>query len=523
MMTLAGLHSISLAAAGERSVEGVLATIVDRLIARPGLALARVWLVGPTNTCRVCVARGDTSDETPRLHLSASAGRSSDGTPVWRRLDGEFHRFDIGEGRVGHIASDGAPLLLQRDESTELMTHPEWLVQEGIASFAGNALVVDGRRIGAVGVFSRRTLDDGDLVHLRLFAEQCAVAIANSRVFAELETANHRLAEHNAYLREEITSSLGTDGILGTSAVIRRALDQARLVAGTDSTVLLLGETGTGKELFAHEIHARGTRRMRPLIKVNCGSIPHELFESEFFGHVKGSFTGATKDRLGRFQLANQGTLFLDEVGEISLDLQPKLLRALEEGDFERVGDDKTLHVDVRVIAATNRDLLAEVKAGRFREDLYYRLAVFPIVIPPLRDRIEDIPILARYFAQRARRTVGRPAFELTEDDLQVLCAYTWPGNIRELANVIERAAILSDGSHVDIATILPATARPAAQAGIVTETAWRELEKQNLIAALRATRGRLAGPGGAAELLGTKPTTLSSRLRALGIDAKNV
>jgi transcriptional regulator with GAF, ATPase, and Fis domain len=519
-MTLAGLHSISLAVAGQRSVEAVLETIVERLVARPGLALARVWLAGPTNTCPVCVARGDKSDVTLRLHLAASAGRSSDGTPVWRRLDGEFHRFDIGEGRVGHIASDGAPVLLQRDESTELMAHPEWLVQEGISSFAGNPLVVDGRRIGAVGVFSRRTLDDGDLVHLRQFAEQCAVAIASSRVLADLDTENRTLADHNAYLCEELASAL-TPGILGTSVAIRRALDQARLVAGTEATVLLLGETGTGKELFAREIHARGARRTRPLIKVNCGSIPHELFESEFFGHVKGSFTGATKDRLGRFQLANEGTLFLDEVGEISLDLQPKLLRALQEGDFERVGDDQTMHVDVRVIAATNRDLLAEVKAGRFREDLYYRLAVFPISIPPLRERVEDIPIIARHFAARARRMIGRAGFELTDDDLRVLCAYTWPGNIRELANVIERAAILSDGRHVDIATLLPVSAQPATSAGIVTESAWRDLEKQNLIAALRATRGKLSGPSGAAALLGMKPTTLSSRLRALGIDAK--
>ncbi len=522
-MTLATLQSISLAAVGERSVEGVLATIVERLVAHSAFALARVWLVGPSNTCRVCIARGDKDDTTPRLHLTASAGRSCDGTQVWRRVDGEFHRFDIGTGRVGHIAADGAPVLLQRAESIKLMSRPEWLAQEGIASFAGLPLRVDDRRIGVIGVFSRRALDDDDLVLLRQFADQCAVVIASSRVFAELETENRALAEHNTYLREEIASSLSPVGVLGTSAAIQHALDEARLVAGTAATVLLLGETGTGKELFARHIHAWSTRRDRPLVKVNCGSIPHELFESEFFGHVKGSFTGASKDRLGRFQLAHEGTLFLDEVGEISLELQPKLLRALQEGDFERVGDDKTIHVDVRVIAATNRDLLAEVRAGRFREDLYYRLAVFPIAIPPLRDRAEDIPIIARYLAQRARRTVGRPAFELTDADLDALRTYAWPGNIRELANVIERAAILSDGRHVDLATILPpTTARRQPPAGIVAEAEWRELEKQNLITALRAAHGKLSGPGGAAEMLGTKPTTLSSRLRALGIDAKS-
>lgn len=522
-MTLSSLQSISLTAIGERSVEGALATIVEDLVAHSGLALARVWLVGPTNTCRVCVARGDKDDATPRLHLTASAGRSADGTQVWRRIDGEFHRFDVGNRRVGHIASEGAPLLLQRDESNTLLSRPEWLAQEGIASFAGQPLSVGDRRIGVIGVFSRRVLGDDDLVHLRHFGEQCAIVIASSRVFEELETENRTLAVQNEYLREEIASSLSPVGILGTSAAIQRALDEARLVAATSSTVLLLGETGTGKELFAREVHSRGARRERPLVKVNCGSIPHELFESEFFGHVKGSFTGANKDRLGRFQLAHEGTLFLDEVGEIALDLQPKLLRALQDGDFQRVGDDNTIHVDVRVIAATNRDLLSEVRAGRFREDLYYRLAVFPIAIPPLRDRVEDIPIIARYFAQQVRRAVGRPAFELTDADLDVLRSYTWPGNIRELANVIERAAILSAGRHVDLATILPASTRPQLPGRIVTEAEWRELEKRNLMAALRAARGKLSGPGGAAELLGTKPTTLSSRLRALGIDAKNI
>jgi hypothetical protein len=229
----------------------------------------------------VCIARGDSTDPTLRLHLTASAGRSADGSEVWRRLDGEFHRFDMGDRRVGHIASDGAPVLLQRGESSALLTRPEWLKKEGIASFAGHPLTFNKGVIGVIGVFSRRALDDGDLVHLRWFAEQCAVAIASVRVVTELEGKNRVLADQNAYLLEEIASSL-SPAILGTSSAIQRALDQARLVAGTESTVFLLGESGTGKELFAHEVHPLGVRRERPLIKVNCGPIPHELFESEF-------------------------------------------------------------------------------------------------------------------------------------------------------------------------------------------------------------------------------------------------
>jgi transcriptional regulator with GAF, ATPase, and Fis domain len=311
--------------------------------------------------------------------------------------------------------------------------------------------------------------------------------------------------------------------MVGSSPALRNALAQLDLVAPTDSTVLLLGESGTGKELFARAIHERSSRREGPLVKVSSGSIPADLFESEFFGHVKGAFTGATKDRDGRFQTANGGTLFLDEVAEIPLSLQPKLLRVLQEGELERVGEDTTRRVDVRVVAATNRSLRAEVAAGRFRRDLYYRLNVFPLEIPPLRDRAGDIPQLAAYFAESARRRVGRPAFRIGPRDLEALAAHSWPGNVRELANVIERAAILSaEGATVDFRELLDRSdgARNTASGPpeFVTEEAWREREKENLVAALEAAHWRLYGPGGAAQLLGMKPTTLASRLKALGI-----
>ncbi|HRB14029.1 MAG TPA: sigma 54-interacting transcriptional regulator, partial [Vicinamibacteria bacterium] len=296
------------------------------------------------------------------------------------------------------------------------------------------------------------------------------------------------------------------------------------LVAPTNASVLIHGESGTGKELVAREIHDRSARARRAMIRVNCASIPHELFESEFFGHVKGAFTGALRDRAGRFQAADGGTLFLDEVGEIPLDLQGKLLRAIQEGQFERVGDDAVRTVDVRLVAATNRDLGAEIKAGRFREDLFYRLSVFPIFVPPLRDRAADIPILAAHFAEAASRRlkVSRP--RLTRADLDRLTRYDWPGNIRELQNVIERAAIVSRGGPLRLSDLLPSARAvpPAAEIPpttvVLSEVDFKERARANIEAALKASGGRVYGQGGAAARLGIKPTTLMSRIRVLGI-----
>jgi transcriptional regulator with GAF, ATPase, and Fis domain len=291
--------------------------------------------------------------------------------------------------------------------------------------------------------------------------------------------------------------------------------------------VLVLGESGTGKELVARAIHEQSHRHKRPIIKVNCASIPRELFESEFFGHVKGSFTGALRDRAGRFQAADGGTLFLDEIGEISLELQAKLLRVLQEGQFEPVGDDRTRTVDVRVIAATNRDLANEVAAGRFRQDLFYRLSVFPITVPPLRERLEDIPQLTAHFAEHAARRFGTPPPRLSLAVVRRLQEYEWPGNLRELQNAIERAVILAKGSTVRFDDLRPSNQtqlRPGAQPEkpqpqeIITEVEWRRRERNNIRAALERSGGRIYGPDGAAKLLGINPTTLVSRLKALGL-----
>jgi len=302
-------------------------------------------------------------------------------------------------------------------------------------------------------------------------------------------------------------------------------------VARTPASVLILGESGVGKELVAHAIHARSSRSQQALVKVNCASIPQELFESEFFGHVKGAFTGAVKDRVGRFQLADGGTIFLDEVGEIPLELQAKLLRVLQENEFERVGDDVTHSVDVRIIAATNRNLEQLVVDGRFREDLFYRLSVFPVQVPPLRERREDILQLAKHFIEQTCADFGRPLMKLTRAQAKALQAYSWPGNIRELKNVIERAVILSDGSSLrfDLAPTMPAakpavpdTATPSEFPGILTEADMRDFQKENLLKALEQTGWRVSGGRGAAALLGVKPTTLADRIKSYGIKKPN-
>ncbi|MEC9346722.1 MAG: sigma 54-interacting transcriptional regulator [Pseudomonadota bacterium] len=336
-----------------------------------------------------------------------------------------------------------------------------------------------------------------------------------------------RLEQENAYLQEEIRSNANHYDILGNSGAIANVLKQIELVATTDANVLITGESGTGKELVARAIHQASGRRDRPLIRVNCAAIPRELFESEFFGHAKGAFTGALRDRVGRFELADGGTIFLDEVGEIPLDLQSKLLRVLQDRRFERVGEEKTRSVDIRVIAATNRDLKREAAAGRFREDLFFRLNVFPIECAPLRERTSDIPVLADHFLGTvcARLNLKKP--ELTKANIEALKAYDWPGNARELQNVIERAAILArDGRlRFDLPGLMPPTppAAPAVRTDdgplrIFTAAEMADIERANIKAALDACAGRVSGAGGAAELLGLKPTTLYSRIRAMGL-----
>ena len=306
--------------------------------------------------------------------------------------------------------------------------------------------------------------------------------------------------------------------IVGSSRALRSVLQQVDDVASTDVTVLITGESGTGKELLAEELHRRSRRRARPFVKINCSAIPREVFESEFFGHARGAFTGAIRDRQGRFECADGGTIFLDEIGELPCDLQPKLLRVLQEGEYQRVGEDTTRTVDVRVVAATNQDLAAEVQARRFRQDLFYRLSVFPLELPPLRERKGDIAALASHAVAAVSRRLRMQAPPLATEDLERLQRHDWPGNVRELQNVIERAVILSRGERLRLDLALPEArvAPPDDDETVLTERECRDRDRANVLRALKRSAGRIYGQGGAAELLGINPTTLASRLRAL-------
>ncbi len=343
--------------------------------------------------------------------------------------------------------------------------------------------------------------------------------VENARLREELE-------RERDYLREEVNVAMNFGRIVGKSPALKYMMAQVEAVSQTPASVLILGESGVGKELVARAIHAQSPREDGPLVKVNCASIPKDLFESEFFGHVKGAFTGAHRDRVGRFQLADGGTIFLDEVGEIPIELQGKLLRVLQESEFERVGDDITKSVDVRVIAATNRDLEQLVMSGKFREDLFYRLSVFPIEVPPLRNRGDDVIQLAQHFLETTCHDFGREPMRLTQNQADEIRNYAWPGNVRELKNVIERAVILSQGNVLRLDLSLPGSNVVTNQISpteeplqiILTEKDMKELQKKNLLNALGQTNWRVSGKEGAAELLGVRPTTLSDRIKSFGI-----
>ena len=352
------------------------------------------------------------------------------------------------------------------------------------------------------------------------------------RAFEEIEGLKSQLELHNSYLQEEVVEAKAFGELVGQSQALRHIVSQIDLVAPTEASVLILGESGTGKELVAREIHQRSRRKDKPLVRVNCASIPKDLFESEFFGHARGAFTGAVKDRAGRFEAAEGGTLFLDEIGEVPLDLQSKLLRVLQEKRYERVGEDRTRIADVRIIGATNRDLKKEVAAGRFREDLYYRLNVFPIQVPPLREHMEDIPLLAKHFIELSVKELRCPKPRLTRAGIAKLQSYDWPGNIRELRNVIERAVIISRGGALDFdlpaAEAAPVPARRAArEAGdtepeFLTEAELQRRERENLLIILEKANWKIKGADGAAELLGVNSATLLSRMKKMGLRRPN-
>ncbi|MDA0206881.1 MAG: sigma 54-interacting transcriptional regulator [Acidobacteria bacterium] len=519
------IRSLLIDMAQERTVHAVLDLVVHRLAGECNAALARVWLAKPGDICSECRMRPECKDQSLCLHLVASAGASAQTGEIWDGLDGRFRRFPNGIRKVGKIMATAAPLEVHEIlDDSEWIVQPEWVRTEGIRAFGGQPLVYRGEVLGVFAVFARSTMTADDLLGLRMIADHAATAIANARAFEEIRRLQRKLEQENEYLREEVRSAHGFGDILGQSSALVKSLSQVDLVAPSDASVLVTGESGTGKELIARAIHERSNRAQRPLVTVNCASVPHELFESEFFGHVRGAFTGAVRDRLGRFPLADGGTIFLDEIAEIPLELQGKLLRVLQEGTFERIGEDRTRKVDVRVIAATNRNLKQEVEGGRFREDLFYRLSVFPVDVAPLRERLEDIPLLAGRFLEEASKRLGSSAPTLRRRHIDQLRRYRWPGNVRELQNVMERAVIRAQSGPLEFelgetgASAPQPTTNGDAAPGILTYDDLKAREKSNLLQALEATRWRVSGPQGAARLLGLRPTTLASKIKAFGL-----
>ncbi len=519
--------------AQQRTLDQLLPHIPRRLAEHEDVALARLWLVEEGDQCASCPNAGVCADRRACLHLVASAGRARDGTTlVHGRLDGAFRRIPIGAFKVGQVAAMDVPVVVTDPGRDPKIRRPQWVNAEGIQGFAGLPLRCRGELLGVLGVFVRAPITPAAVDVLQILANHAAAAIATARAFARAESLRSQLTLENQRLRQAAEAD---EGLVGDSPPLRGVLREIEAVAPTDATVLVLGESGTGKELVARALHRRSRRRHGPFVELNCAAIPRELSESELFGHVKGAFSGAVRDRTGRFEAAGGGSLFLDEVGELPIELQGKLLRVLQEGTYQRVGEAQTRHADVRLIAATNRNLAAEVETGRFRQDLYYRLAVYPIQVPPLRARKEDLPALAAHLLGPICRRLGRPAPTLSVEQLALLAAHRWPGNVRELRNVLERALISAGAGPLRLTLSDEPHAGPAKQAvpvpalegpltleprpdRVFSDAEMRRRERENLLTALDRCHGKIYGTDGAAALLGIKPTTLASRLKKLGV-----
>ncbi len=516
--------------AREHSVEPILNKIVAYAVERTEFVFSQVWLIKKGDLCSTCKYRSECPDQSRCLHLVAGRARALPAGKLPQPYEDLNARLPLNFGPLGEAVASGE-LKLIRSEGKQPVSAAgfDWLRDEGILECGIRPIEFKGEILGAVVGFAREYIPDSFTPWGQVFADHVGAAIANARAFDEIRRLKEQLELQNSYLQEAVVEAKAFGDLVGQSAPLKQVVSQIDVVAPTEASVLILGETGTGKELVAHEIHRRSARKDGPLVRVNCASIPRELFESEFFGHVRGSFTGAVKDRAGRFETAEGGTIFLDEVGEIPLDIQSKLLRILQEKRYERVGDDRTRRADVRVVAATNRDLKKEAAAGRFREDLYYRLNVFPLQVPPLRVRMDDIPALAKHCVDLSTRELKCAKPRLTRAAVTKLQSYDWPGNVRELRNVIERAVILARGGVLEFDLPITAQAAPGDQpaaaagstppAGFLTEAELQRFERDNLLRALEAANWKIGGPDGAAELLGVKPTTLLSRMDKWGLE----
>jgi formate hydrogenlyase transcriptional activator len=430
-------------------------------------------------------------------------------------------RIPVNQHHMSAIRETLLPYVCTDVEAHRTFIRDDDFLKHGIRSYIGLPLMQRGELIGVVDFLSleKHEYGDDEVNLLQAVSELVSIAVSNALAYEQINALKEQLQLENRLLQDEIVQRSIYEEIVGSSVSLQKVLSVIDRVAPTDSTVLITGETGTGKELVAHAIHKRSPRAARALVKVNCAALPSELIASELFGHEKGAFTGALQQRTGRFEAANGGTIFLDEIGELIPEMQIALLRVLQEKEFERVGGNKTIRTDVRVIAATNRDLSREVEEGRFRMDLYYRLNVFPVHVPSLRERLDDIPILVDYFAARLARRMGKRITQIDKRTLDAMVQYSWPGNIRELQNVIERGVILADSEVFRLEPGALVRQKRAVAPNPAEPANARTQPRAEIEAVLRETRGRISGPDGAAARLGVPASTLESRIRALKIN----
>ena len=513
----------------ERSIDILLKMIIEHMVQRPHIAIVQIWLKKQGDICNDCVISTNCKKNTLCLHLVASGGTSiKKKENNWSVLTGPRKRIPINFSTIGKVAKKKRALSKDEiEKEIDWQQRDIWAEGEKINGFGAQPLLFKNEVLGVIAIYSRIKADkvkEGKF-WVKMIAHSAAATIANVKAFNEIDHLKSQLELENAYLKEEIIEARAFGDIIGESPHLMNIVDQIELVAPTNANVFIFGESGTGKELVAREIHKRSLKKAMPMIKVNCATIPRGLYESEFFGHIKGAFTGAIKDRAGRFQAADQGTLFLDEIGEIPIELQSKLLRVLQEGAYERIGEDITRHVNVRIIAATNRKIKNDIKQGRFRQDLYYRLNVFPVHISPLRERKQDIKPLAYHFLKNISNDMQRKIPEISKTNMEKLVSYSWPGNVRELRNVLERSVITSKEGKLEFnISDNPDEGSPDPQkfnsinlkTKILTDQEITALSNKNIINAIEVCNKKIYGKHGAAAMLNIPPTTLSSRLKKI-------
>ncbi|MBX7219620.1 MAG: sigma 54-interacting transcriptional regulator [Blastocatellia bacterium] len=526
------IQAITLSALQESELKPLVRNLVHRIANLTGIALVRIWLTGLGDHCSTCCFQKECPSQTRCLHLAASQGTTlAPGTADWSSLEGNHSRIPFQVQKIGYIGSTGSTIHLESLEGVPWITNPAWVNSEKITSFVGHPLIARGEIMGVLAIFARFPISKNQSTWLRTLADFVALAIANHQGHNHLKEQIVRLERENRHLQEELQDLQGYAELAGTSPALQKVRQQVEFVARTDSPALIIGEPGTGKELVARQLHRQSSRKDRSFIKINCEIAPAELLEKILFGSVGGQFQ--QNESSSRVQMADQGTLFLDEIGALPMSLQIMVNQLVQEGSIPARGNQPAQPVNVRIVAASRKNLRDEVQAGRFRADLYHRLSIFPIEIPPLRERPEDIPLLANFFIGRICQKNQFPQLTLSPEQVFALSHRSWAENVTELRSVVEQAVTLGRGekllfesgrslvpssSNKPEQPELPLESPPPTHSG---ENKIRRQERESIMAALRLTKGKIFGLGGAAEILGVKGTTLASRLKALGISKK--